>query len=76
MKRIFSVVLVIFLLTGCTADATKIKPVTNGISFLCDITYYNETYNCEGDIQKNGDSIIKFISPSRLQGLKERKQGF
>lgn len=70
MKRIFSVILVLFLLTGCTSSSTKIKPITKGISFLCDVTYYNETYTCEGDIHKNGDTVIKFTAPSRLEGLK------
>ncbi len=70
MKRVFSVILVLLLLTGCAANSTKIKPVTKGISFLCDVTYYNETYNCEGDIHKNGDTVIKFIGPSQLEGLK------
>ncbi len=70
MKRIFSVILVLLLLSGCGIVSTKVEPVTKGLTFSCDITYYNETYSCNGDIHKNGDMEIEFISPADLEGLK------
>lgn len=70
MKKIFSVVLALLLLTGCSATASNVKPCLKGISFGCDVTYYNETYECKGETDNNGGMVIEFISPDDIKGLK------
>lgn len=70
MKRIFSVILVILLLCGCAKQESKVIPVTKGISFSCEATYYNETYECDCEIEKNGNTIICFNYPEQVKGLK------
>lgn len=69
MKRIFSVILVFLLLCGCKSQ-TKITPLKTGITFSANATYYNETYECDCDIQKNGDMTVKFTYPAEIEGLK------
>lgn len=69
MKRIFSVILVFLLLCGCK-NQTKITPLKTGITFSANATYYNETYECDCDIQKNGDMTVKFTYPAEIEGLK------
>ncbi len=70
MKKLFSVILMLFLLTGCRATSQKITPITHGISFDCEATYYNEKYECQVDIENNGNTEIAFISPAEIEGLK------
>ncbi len=70
LKKIFSVILILALFTGCNGSNTKVKPILRGISFLCEVTYYNEVYEFEGDVQSNGDTVISFKSPSEIEGLK------
>jgi hypothetical protein len=69
LKRIFSVILVFLLLCGCKSQ-TKITPLKTGITFSANATYYNETYECDCDIQKNGDMTVKFTYPAEIEGLK------
>lgn len=69
MKRIFSVILVFLLLCGCKSQ-TKITPLKTGITFSANATYYNETYECDCDIQKNGDMTVEFTYPAEIEGLK------
>ena len=61
--------LVVLLLCGCKAKA-GITPVTRGITFLCEATYYNETYECKCEVQKNGDTAVQFTAPADIEGLK------
>ena len=69
LKRVFSVLLVVIMLSGCSSKATKIETVTKGISFECEITYYNETYECDCVVQKNGEATFKFKYPTEIEGL-------
>ncbi len=69
MKRIISVLIILFALCGCTKGRADVDPVTRGISFSCDATYYNETYECDCEIQKNGDTTISFNYPEEVKGL-------
>lgn len=67
MKRFISVILLL-LLCGC-AGQTKVEPVTKGVNFECEAIYYNESYECLCDVQKNGDMTVKFTWPADIEGL-------
>ncbi len=69
MKRLFSVILVLLLLCGCK-EVSKVVPITKGITFSCEATYYNEAYECNCDVQKNGDMTVEFVAPADIEGLK------
>lgn len=70
LKRVFSVLLAMLILSGCGGKSTRIEPVTKGISFSCEITYYNETYECDCEVQKNGEAIFEFKYPTEIEGLR------
>lgn len=70
MKRIFSVILALLLLTGCGVNKANVIPKTRGITFTCEVTYYNEVYECKGKTDQNGGMVIEFISPDDIKGLK------
>ncbi len=69
MKRVFSLIFVLLLLCGCKSQ-TKITPLKTGITFSATATYYNESYECDCDIQKNGDMTVQFTYPAEIEGLK------
>jgi hypothetical protein len=58
------------LLVGCGSAKTKVTPQTKGITFSCDVTYYNETYECKGETNDKGEMSIEFLSPEDINGLK------
>ena len=70
MKKIFCVFF-IFLLTlvGCKSKTKNISPVTKNISFNCDITFYNETYECKVVNTKNNNFNLIFTYPESINGL-------
>ena len=70
MKKILLILLSVLLLAGCSPKKSSVKPILKGISFECDVTYYNENYSCKGDVEKNGNMIIEFVAPTELEGLK------
>ncbi len=59
----------LFSLCGCKEE-TKISPIKVGIDFSANATYYNETYEFDCNVQKNGDMSIKFTYPEDIKGLK------
>lgn len=69
MKKILSVIFIFSFLTGCGGNKTKVSPFTKGISFVSEVMYYNEMYECECDFQTNGDAEIKFKYPSEMENL-------
>ena len=40
--------MLVLLLAGCGIKNANIVPVTKGIDFDCNVTYYNEVYECKG----------------------------
>lgn len=70
MKKILCLIVPIFLLCGCASKTQKITPVTKGLSFNAQIMHYNEAYECNVNIAKNGDTEVAFSLPENLSGLK------
>ena len=54
---------------GCGGEK-EVKPVLKGISFVAKITYYNEQYECDTQIDNNGKMTICVNDPDDLKGLK------
>lgn len=72
MRKIISVclcLLFVICLSGCNNKSSGIKPLTKGITFTADITYYNECYTCDVSVDKNGATDISVLSPDLLKGL-------
>ena len=69
MKKILCAFLVIFTLCGCNKIAKNITPHTKGITFNAQATYYNECYECNVEIEQNGDTVITITEPNDIEGL-------
>ena len=55
MKRaVISVLILIMFLCGCGSKNKTAVPVTKGVSFTADVTYYNECYTCDVSVDENG----------------------
>ena len=67
MKKLLCLLLFIPLI-GC-AQKTNIKPVTRNISFITEMTYYNEYYEMAVNINGSGDMSISILQPKELEGL-------
>lgn len=68
MKKILCSIIICILLCGCS-KAASIKPITKSLKFATEINYFNETYNCNVKIAKNGDTEISFTNPKEINGL-------
>lgn len=71
MKKTFlliTVLSVVAVFCSCS-KAAHITPVTRGISFTAELTYYNESYIALVTVSKNGDTDIAFTAPDTLNGL-------
>ncbi|MBQ8203743.1 MAG: hypothetical protein IJZ75_05625 [Clostridia bacterium] len=76
MKRaVISVVILILFLCGCGGSKKTATPVTKGISFTADVTYYNECYTCEVNVDEAGLMSAEVISPDELKGVKLKFDG-
>ena len=75
MKKILCIVISLLFLCSCSSKTSNILPVTKGICFDAQISYYNEAYECKVNIAKNGDTEIAFLSPETLLGLKVTYSG-
>ncbi len=65
----------LFFLCSCGTKTRKITPITKGINFESEISFYNETYKCNVNILKNGDTEIAFSFPEELSGLRINYSG-
>lgn len=75
MKKILCSLFLVLTLCACTTKTEKITPVTKGITFFAEITYYNETYECNTEIKQNGDTTVTFSYPQDLSPLTIAYQG-
>lgn len=72
MKKIISVlsfaVLTLFL-SACGGKKVSVTPVTRGISFTAELSYYNECYEAEVTVASNGETDMEITSPDTIKGL-------
>lgn len=70
MKKIISVLsLVILFLCACGEKKISVTPVTSGISFTAELTYYNECFEADVTVAKNGETDMEITSPDTIKGL-------
>lgn len=62
--------LMILSAASCAQKRSDIQPLTSGITFNCEITYYNECYEASADISDDGVMTCEITSPDTLKGLK------
>lgn len=73
MKRLTAFIIaaaMLFSLSACGQKHSDIQPMTAGISFECDIAYYNECYEASVCISKDGEMTCEVTAPDTLKGLK------
>ena len=71
MKRaVISVLILIMFLCGCGSKNKTAVPVTKGVSFTADVTYYNECYTCDVVVDENGVMTATVTYPEELSGVK------
>lgn len=56
-------------LSACKKPETSLTPVTKGISFSCSLTYYNECYEGNAQIDDDGVMALTLTAPASLDGL-------
>lgn len=59
----------LMLLCACSGER-QVTPVTRGISFTAVIRYYNESYECEVEVDDECCAVVKLTEPADLSGLK------
>ena len=70
MKKIISVLsLAILFLCACGEKKIAVTPVTSGISFTAELTYYNECFEADVTVAKNGETDMEITSPDTIKGL-------
>ncbi len=69
MKRIVSVLLVLLLLCSCSSGK-ETAPILKGIGFSAEMTYFNEAYSFDGEINGKGALTAQMTAPKELEGLK------
>ncbi|MEE1239123.1 MAG: hypothetical protein UHO61_04285 [Acutalibacteraceae bacterium] len=70
MKKVISVLfLAVLFLCACGESKVNITPVTSGISFTAELTYYNECYEADVTVAKNGAADMEITSPDTIKGL-------
>ncbi|MBR6743534.1 MAG: hypothetical protein IKL94_03480 [Clostridia bacterium] len=68
MKRFFVVFILIFTLTSCSAKSS-VEPQLKNISFVAEISYYNEVYSCDCVMSKEGELTAVIKLPETLEGF-------
>ncbi len=69
-KAIISFLILIMFLCGCGDKNKTTVPVTKGVSFTADVTYYNECYTCDVVVDEKGVMAATVTSPEELSGVK------
>ena len=74
-KAVISVLMLIVFLCGCGGKNKSAIPVTKGVSFIADVTYYNECYTCDVAVDEKGIMTATVTSPEELSGVKLKFDG-
>ena len=74
-KAVISVLMLIVFLCGCGGKNKSATPVTKGVSFIADVTYYNECYTCDVAVDEKGIMTATVTSPEELSGVKLKFDG-
>ncbi|MBQ7726296.1 MAG: hypothetical protein IJT66_04040 [Clostridia bacterium] len=70
MKRMIALCLLgLFGLSACGKSARTVSVQTTGIAFAFSMTYYNECYEGNGQIDSSGGTRVTLTSPENLNGL-------
>ena len=72
MKKIISALslaVLTLLLTSCGGEEVSVTPVTRGISFTAELTYYNENYEAAVTVSENGETVMEITYPDNIKGL-------
>ena len=72
MKKIISVLscaVLAFFICACGEKKISVTPVTSGISFTAELTYYNECYEANVTVANNGETDMEITSPDTIKGL-------
>lgn len=57
------------LLCACGEKKLSVTPVTSGISFVAELTYYNECFKADITVANNGETDMEITSPDTIKGL-------
>lgn len=68
MKRALSLFLLVLTLTSCS-QKEKIEPKLSNISFVAEISYYNENYSADCTISNEGVLTAVIKIPKTLEGF-------
>ena len=66
---IFSAIITLFSFSACSEKRSNISPLTKGITFTAELTYYNECYEGFVTVSDSGDMDIEITSPDTIKGL-------
>lgn len=66
---ILSALLILVPFAGCKEKRSNVVPITKGITFNGEVTYYNECFECFVKIEQNGDMVIEMNSPDSIKGM-------
>ena len=71
MKKLFClfVCIILILLCGCKNKSSDVTAVTTGLKFTAVIDYGGKSYECDVEIPKNSNIIIKAVNPESLNGM-------
>lgn len=66
---LLSAIITVFSFSGCAEKRSNISPLTKGITFTAELTYYNECYESLVSVSQNGDMDIEITAPDTIKGL-------
>lgn len=65
----FLLVFLFVIICGCKSNSEPVSITMKSIAFVADITYYNDNYSCECEIDKDGNASILITAPENLKGI-------
>lgn len=74
MKKILAVVVLVLTLSSCS-NKEAVEPKLNDISFVAEISYYNEVYSCDCSINSERELTAVIKIPETLEGFTLKVSG-